>query len=122
MCSFFVSLCLLSAKSRVAAKAKAILLKHFNEAISDKEGEIEKINEAIVEAQTSLHLLRYGCVSKTYAAFKASASSSVRTILFYKMHAPIERYFWDGYILYSQRRQTAYTCVAFSSIDNPKGP
>ena len=90
MCSFFVTLCLLSAKSRVAAKAKAILLKHFNEAISDKEGEIEKINEAIVEAQTSLHLLRYGCVSKTYAAFKASASSSVRTILFYKMHAPIE--------------------------------
>jgi len=65
-----------AAKSRVAAKAKAILLKHFNEAISDKEGEIEKINEAIVEAQTSLHLLRYGCVSKTYAAFKASASSS----------------------------------------------
>jgi len=65
-----------SAKEKVAAKAKAIISKHFNEAIKDKEDEISNINAAIVEAQTSLHLLRYGAVSKTYAAFKASATSS----------------------------------------------
>ena len=73
-----VELCL-SAKEKVAAKAKAIISKHFNEAINDKEDEISNINAAIVEAQTSLHLLRYGAVSKTYAAFKASATSSVST-------------------------------------------
>ena len=67
-----------SAKEKVAAKAKAIISKHFNEAIKDKEDEISNITAAIVEAQTSLHILRYGAVSKTYAAFKASAASTVR--------------------------------------------
>jgi len=65
-----------TAKGKVILKAKAIISKHFNEAIKDKEVEIKDINAAIVEAQTSLHLIRYGAVSKTYAAFKASAVSS----------------------------------------------
>jgi len=64
-----------SAKEKVAAKAKSIIAKHFNEAIAAKEDEVTNINAAILEAQTSLHLLRYGAVSKTYAAFKASAAS-----------------------------------------------
>jgi len=65
-----------SAKSKVAARAKTIISKNFDEAIKDKEDEIQKINAAIIEAQTSLHLLRYGAVSQTYAAYKASAASS----------------------------------------------
>ena len=70
-------LSLISAKSKVAARAKTIIAKHFDVSIKDKEDEIQKINSAIIEAQTSLHLLRYGAVSKTYAAYKASATSSV---------------------------------------------
>jgi len=65
-----------SAKGKVILKAKAIISKHFNEAIKDKEVEIKSINAAIVEAQTSLHLIRYGAVSKTYATYKATAAST----------------------------------------------
>ena len=78
-----------TAKEKVAAKAKSIIAKHFNEAIAAKEDEVTNINAAILEAQTSLHLLRYGAVSKTYAAFKASAASIVSlltTFTFLCMH------------------------------------
>jgi len=65
-----------SAKSKVASRAKAIICKNFEEAIKEKEDEIRRINSAIIESQTSLHLIRYGAVSKTYAAYKASAAAS----------------------------------------------
>ena len=67
-------------KSKVVARAAAIIDKHFTEAIHDKEVEIDAINSSILEAQKALHLIRYGSVTQTYASFTDINSSEVESL------------------------------------------
>ena len=69
-----------SAKNKVILKAKTIISRQFSLSIKEKEEEIKKINDSIVQAHTNLHMLRYGAVSKIYAAHVASMSSVMTPI------------------------------------------